>query len=247
MSAAADILIKKGLELDAQPYEFIQFAYHDEADQLLNDLEHYPHAYVLACLMDRQTKSERAWMIPHKIKETLGDFELSTLLSLDQVKYVELFKRESLHRRHTQMAESFYLGVQRIETHYGGDASAIWKGKPTSATVIQRFRQFHGAGPKIASMAANILVRNFKIPLADRINIDISPDVHVLRVFFRLGLIDDQEDTSAPIYSARGLYPTYPGVFDLSVWEIGREWCRPSNPACDQCYLNDHCPKVGVR
>ena len=34
----------------------------NDANAFLNDLEKYPHAYVLACCMDRQTKAERAWM-----------------------------------------------------------------------------------------------------------------------------------------------------------------------------------------
>ena len=44
--------------------------FHDEnANKLLNDLDRYPHAYVLAGLMDRQIKAERAWIIPYEIKK----------------------------------------------------------------------------------------------------------------------------------------------------------------------------------
>jgi len=31
-----------------------------EINTFLNDIEQYPHAYVLACLMDRQIKAEKA-------------------------------------------------------------------------------------------------------------------------------------------------------------------------------------------
>lgn len=48
-------------------------------NEFLNDLEHFPHAYVLACLMDRQIKAERAWTIPWAVKEALGSFDIEVL------------------------------------------------------------------------------------------------------------------------------------------------------------------------
>ena len=43
------------------PVDFVPLA---EANTLLNDLDHHPHAFVLACLVDRQDTAERAWMLP---------------------------------------------------------------------------------------------------------------------------------------------------------------------------------------
>jgi hypothetical protein len=80
------------------------------------------------------------------------------------------------------MAKVLRLGVQRLQASYDQDAARIWKGSPPSATVVRRFLQFYGAGPKIASMGANILVRQFKIPLRDYYFVDISVDVQVRRL-----------------------------------------------------------------
>ncbi|MFN8524828.1 MAG: hypothetical protein U0821_17160 [Chloroflexota bacterium] len=102
--------------------------------------------------------------------------------------------------------------------------------KPSSATIVRRFLQFRGAGPKIATMAANILVRDFKIPVSDRYSIDISADVHVRRVFTRLRLIGRDASDEELIYRARELNPAYPGVFDLPIWG-GRPILVPTSGA----------------
>jgi endonuclease III len=139
------------------------------------------------------------------------------------------------------MSGHFHAGVRRIADNYGGDASRIWSGNPPSAEIVYRLLEFDGVGPKIANMAVNILAREFKIPMADHYSIDISADVHVRRVFGRLGLCPANATAEQVIYKARGLYPRFPGLMDLPAWEIGRNWCRPRNPECHGCYMNDLC------
>ncbi|MFH1777992.1 MAG: iron-sulfur cluster loop [Candidatus Omnitrophota bacterium] len=238
-------LINRGNELLKRPYEKIIFARHPKADELLNNIKEFPHAYVLACVMGRQIKAEKAWLIPYRVSEEIGGFEFSRLLKLsdDVNKIKNIFNRRTLHRFNDIMAENFCLAVQRIHADYDDNASNIWSDNPSSVTVVRRFLQFKGVGIKIATMAANILVRDFKIPVKDYIYIDISPDVHAKRVFKRFGFVSDEKNNEELIYSARELNPEYPGIFDLSCWEIGREWCHPSNPKCESCYLNEYCLK----
>lgn len=236
------ILIQKGKDLFRQPYQTIEFTKNQEADKFLNDLRNYPHAFVLACVMDRQIKAERAWMIPHEISKEIGGFEFSKFLSLSLKSIEKIFKKKGLHRFNDVMSRNFYLAIQKIHEDYNDDASNIWKNRPSSATIVRRFLEFEGVGIKIGTMAANSLAREFKIPMKDYICIDISPDVHVKRVFKRIGFISQNANNDELIYSARELNPNYPGIFDLSAWQIGRNYCHPQKPDCKKCYLNKYCP-----
>jgi endonuclease-3 len=242
--AIGDRLLREGQRLLDAPPEFVQFTGKREADELLNDLRGRPHAYVLACVMDRQIKAEKAWFIPHQFREKLGDFEFETLRALPRQQIERIMTRGKMHRFPKVMSENFHAAVKRIGQVYNGDAAAMWEGEPPSAAVVYRFLKFDGIGPKIATMAANILARNFKIKFADYYSVDISGDVHVKRVFARLGLVSADAGVEQVVYRARMLSPTFPGLLDLPVWEIGRQWCRPKDPICGECHMRDVCPKI---
>ena len=71
-----EILIKKANELINQPRkEMIEFTGEKEADNLLSNISNYPHAFALACIMDRQIKAERACLIPYEISKEIRGFE----------------------------------------------------------------------------------------------------------------------------------------------------------------------------
>lgn len=224
--------------------ELVRFTDDLENDTFVNDIENYPHAFVLSCCMDRQVNANRAWTICWKLKEMLdGDFSIEKLASISVDEYIAIFDENNLHRFNFKMAQVFRNAVHRIVDMYGGDASRIWSGTPSSAAVVCRFLEFEGVGIKIATMATNILARQFKVPLSDYCSIDISPDVHIRRVMFRCGLINDEEDTDYIIYKAREICPEFPGIIDHSLWDIGRSFCRPSEPLCNDCSISDYCQK----
>lgn len=238
----AKFLIKEGKRLFHAKRKFYEFSGNPDADALMNDLDNYPHAFVLACIMDRQIKAERAWLIPYLFKQKLGDFSFETLSKLSNDEITELMTYpDPLHRFPDKMSDNFYLGIKLIEDKYSGDASLIWSNKPSSAEVVYRFLGFRGVGPKIATMATNILAREFKIPLSDYYSIDISADALVKRVFKRLGLVQ-KKDVDTVIFKARSLNPEFPGLLDFPTWEIGKKWCKARNPICKSCKINHLCP-----
>lgn len=236
-------LVEHGRKLFSAPRKNIQFTNMTDADVLLNDLEQHPHAFVLACVMDRQVKAETAWLIPYSISQKLNGFSMEILkkLSLEDVRCL-MSRPKPLHRFMDKMSGFFHSAVQRICNHYSNKAINIWTGNPSSAEVVYRFLEFEGVGPKIATMAVNILARDFKIPFSDHYSIDISADVHVRRVFGRLGLCEPDATIEQVIYKARSLFPEFPGLMDLPCWEIGRNWCKARAPECGTCYMKDLCP-----
>lgn len=254
MNAIKNRLLELGRIKAKKPKKYrVHFSKDANANKFINNIKTYPHAYVLACLMDRQIQAEKAWEIPYKIKLILGTFKINTLSCYDETFYVGLFQKQKLHRLNKEMGKIFSRGVRRINDEYGGNAANIWSGQPSSAAVVYRFLQFSGGGIKIATMAANILVRQYGITLSDYASIDVSPDVHVRRTMKRLGLIheiklangkpDLHKINELIIYTAREINPEYPGIIDYSLWDIGRKICHPQNPECHLCDIGDICPK----
>lgn len=224
-----------------------QFLKNAEENDFLNDIEHYPHAFVLACCMDKQVPAEKAWHIPWAIKEECSEFTIAKLSAFSFEWYRDIFIRKSLHRFNNVMSQVFHNAVHHILENYEGDASKIWSGKPSSAAVVYRFLQFDGVGVKIATMAANILTRELGVQFSDCYSIDISTDVHVMRVFKRIGLVSPAATRDEVIYKARELCPDYPGITDSACWTIGRYYCHESEPECEKCPISVNCKKCMIK
>lgn len=240
-----NLLVKIAKERFANPKsQIVHFVDNDEANSILNNLEKYPHAYVLACLMDRQVKAERAWTIPYTIYKELNSFDINFLSKIKLITFKKIFNKHKLHRFNDTMANIFHEAVLKIQHKYEGNVAKIWSKNPSSSAVVYRFLEFKGSGIKISTMAANILARQFRIPFSDYYSIDISPDVHIIRVMKRMGFVPSNANNDMVIYKARELNPDFPGIIDFSCWEIGRKWCRPRTPNCNDCIVTDECKKV---
>ncbi len=225
------------------------------ARTLVNDLEHYPHAFVLGCIADRRAHADIAWSIPGAIREAAGDFEFETLAELPDSGWSSVLETSG-HPLATKMKGLLPAAIRFIAHRYDGDAARIWREGSTGAAVTRRFLAFDGVGPKIANMAANILIRDFGIKLTEPLP-DIAVDTHVLRVFERLGLLRRLEHSQLCPSSikakqqlrvqprARELSPRWPGELDWPTWYIGSTWCHARRePECGKCHMEAVCPRL---
>lgn len=216
--------------------------------------EKYPHLFVFCCVMDSQLDADKVWRIPLIIAEELGGKEFYRFLEKDKEWYINFFNEKKLHRFNMVMAQAFYSAVQDIHNKWSDDASNMWKGKQSSAQVIYNFYQFKRVGIKIATMAANILSREYGVELGDYSAIDISPDVHVKRAMYRLGFLPYKEDIvlseidpTMVVYRAKSLNPNFPGLMDLAFYQIGSDGiCQNKKCNSDICPFGKICIKQGI-
>ncbi|MBN1545150.1 MAG: hypothetical protein JW902_00660 [Syntrophaceae bacterium] len=201
-----------------------------------------PYAFSLATCLDRGTKADIIWTIPYYIKQDLGhlDPQIIYRMSLDEL--AELFARLPKRPRYVNDAPMTVRDLTRIVVDLcGGDASNIWTGK-SAASVKRTFMSIHGVGPGIANMGVLLIEKAFNIRFndLDRPHMDIKPDVHTVRVLYRLGASDAQT-IDAALDASRRLSPEFPGAIDGALWELGRRYCFASNPNCPGCPMNNRC------
>jgi len=129
----------------------------------------------------------------------------------------------------------------QVVSFYGGDASKLWDSDKIEV-IKGRLLGIYGVGEGISSMTLNILLREGKIKLdpPEYAKLDVKPDIHVQRVFYRTGLADKQEKGAA-ILAAREVHPRYPGKLDSPAWKIGQEYCFAECPNCQPCPLTGPC------
>ena len=225
-----------------------------ESEDKINLYKKYPHLYVLGVVMDRQIPADKAWNIPLLVAEELGGKDFSLFLSKDKEYYHNLFKNNNYHRFVNDMAQLFYETIQKIHNDYNDDASNIWNDTPSSGELVYRFLEFNGVGIKLATMAANLLSRDYKVKLKDYYAIDISPDVHVKRTMYRLGYLSEKPNHDLSlitreevIYRAKSINPEFPGLLDLAFFLVGyKKICTNSKCSADKCPFKNCCRKMGL-
>jgi endonuclease III len=201
-----------------------------------------PYAFAIAVCLDRGTKAEIIWTIPHDIKNDLGHLDPQRIYEMSLDDLAELFNRLPRRPRYVNDAPRTIQELTRIVVEEcGGDAANLWKGK-RAAQVNRTFVSIHGVGPGIANMGVLLIEKAFGIRFSDldRTRMDIKPDVHTVRVLYRLGA-SEAETAEAAIAATRRVNPSFPGELDAPLWEIGRRWCFATQPNCPDCPMNEIC------
>jgi endonuclease III len=203
-----------------------------------------PYAFAIATCLDRGTKADIIWTIPYDMKNSLGHLDPYRISQMSLEELADMFASLPRRPRYVNDAPRTLQELTRIVVEEcDGDAANIWNGKRASE-VNRTFRSIHGVGPGIANMAVLLIEMAFGVRFddLDRRKMDIKPDVHTVRVLYRLGVSSAKTELAA-VEAARRLSPDYPGEVDSHLWNIGRTWCHPTAPECFACCVESVCAK----
>ncbi len=208
-----------------------------EANRLLAD---DPFAFLIGVLCDQGVKAEKAWVAPLELSRRLGHLDPGRMLADPEAVRRAFQEPTPLHRFVENVPRWILSAAERVISDYGGDAGRIWGDRPTAVELQERLRAFEGIGQKKAAMAVALLAFDFGVGIRQMQGSDIAYDVHVRRVFLRTGLAE-YDEVAHMVSVAREIYPERPGALDAPAWVVGRTWCRPSDPLCRGCVLDDVC------
>jgi len=205
-------------------------------------LETQSNAFLLGILFTQGIPAERAWAGPWVLRERLGTLDLEYLASHPDAVCEAVQRPPMLHRFKETLPRWITSAAVRLLEEYAGDASNVWPSGSHVVEVTERLVAFDGIGRKKAVMGAEILMRHFGVNLLGRECGQVAYDVQVRRVFLR-SAIAEVDSVDAIERAAAEAYPEAPGTLDLAAWLVGRDWCRPKHPLCDECRLGAVCAR----
>ncbi len=95
--------------------------------------------------------------------------------------------------------------------------------------------------PGVGRKTANVVLGNAK-----GIVEGMEVDSHIARVSYRLGLTKHTNPEKVEQDLMQVLPKETWVKYTHVAKELGRKYCRPKNPKCTECPVNDLCPKIGV-
>lgn len=213
------------------------------------------NTFLVGVMFDRSVEAERAWEAAEWFNDCLGDPEDVTalwkeLVTMERKRLLGFLRYgyggSAFHRHYRTFARQLPKAASLIIKEFGGDPRRLWRAQRNIQQVRENLEKIPGIGPALSRMAVLNLARNYGLlgGRAALAELDIKPDIHVMRVFKRAGLISKNASTTEAIETARGLSRRYPAALDAPTWEIGREWCRPRKPSCNTCPISQECPKL---
>lgn len=206
-----------------------------------------PFAFCVASCLDRGTKAEIIWTIPYWISQIVGHFDPEKFYQMSLPEVTEIFSKLPKKPRYINMAPATFQSITSIILdQFGGNSRKIWEGKKAKE-VKKTFLSVKGVGEGISNMTVILIENAFEITFSDldHTQMNIKPDVHTMRVLYRLGVAAYIEEIEA-ISAGRILNPEYPGEIDGPLWYVGRTWCKAEKPRCNDCDLESECERIGL-
>lgn len=197
--------------------------------------------FLTGLVADQSVRSVVAWSLPWNLSKRTGEDILANLRRSSVQRLVDAIAAPpALHRYPKATAARLHNLYAVCESLLGDRPEAIWEGHQSVASVRDRLMSLPGIGPKKATVGVLLLMSEFDVSFAGAQELPLAVDVHVRRVLERYA--GPSHATVADwAHLARQVMPSAPGRLSTPLWKLGAEFCRPKDPACDQCPLSGSC------
>lgn len=192
--------------------------------------------FLLGASIDYQVKADVAWERARAFVVEMGDPESvwrALLRRYSRRAWMKRWAHQPIHR-FPKGHERVWRLAGEIVRRYDGDARVIWQGQGPKE-VLGRLLDIR-FGPQLSRMVVGALIDKRQI----RGSGDVKADVHVRRVLGRLmgaGRPSPLEVTRL----TRLMWPRNPWRLDQPLYQIGKDFCYASRPACGECTVIRHC------
>ena len=201
-----------------------------------------PFACLVGCAFNSRQKSERAWDIPYQIEKSgmLDPHKLASMSHQDLMHLIDSLPRLPISG--AKKGAQTLRDVASLVVSLGGDPLKSWKDATVFDVELHLDNAIYGVGEAVSKFTVRMLHDYFGIFIGQEREIDVKADIHVKRVFKRVGFIPFEDEASA-VSAAYSLNPDYPGELCWPAFDIGKRWCRRLYANCSECFLTTVCPK----
>lgn len=192
--------------------------------------------FLLGAIIDYQIPADKAWERSEWIayKHFKGTADIwKEIAKYTKEEWHRFCKVNSVHRFPAAYDRIYRIG-DIVRTEFKGDARNIWKGQD-SAVVRQRLIEMR-FGEQLTNMVLGALYDVGEIKGV----LDVKADSNVTRVLGRVlkGQVVTKDEA---IKLARLVLPENPWLLDGTLYWIGKDYCKKTNPICEECDLSEVC------
>jgi endonuclease III len=190
-------------------------------------------------ILNYQMQVKRVTENAKKLSETIfgNTNELWDKIAKDKLtQWNNKYKQYSIHKFPKAHERVWRIG-REIVKNYHGDARDIWKGQRANV-VLKRLTEMR-VGKQLSRFICKCLIENKII----KGSVDVKADSNILNVIGRVyeGKSIPQKHEDRVISITRRIYPQNPSKIDLSLYDIGKQYCKKTTPKCAECPMRTNC------
>lgn len=198
------------------------------------------NTFLICCLLDLQWPSDVAWQKGELLVENLGGPEnvWVTISSFSKEEWESKYEEYGKPHRYRWGYRRLWRIANNMCAWYYGDARNIWLGKTPFDALVHLWAL--EAGDQISRMIVGAL-RDCGQIKGD--SSDVKADSQLRRVLGR-AVYGEEINAANPakvIELARQLNPADSWQLDWPLWNVAKDYCRPTSPDCPNCYLRPYC------